>query len=285
MVPRSDHRNISKFWSDRVLSGLSLLQADFTTHEYAPHSHDGLVIAITQEGGAVIRSGRELVEARPNVIFISNPGETQSAWMGRSQRWRYRSFYVSEHALSHIARDAGLENQPGFACTSILDPELCEVFLSLHSALTQEHDLFGAIEFLTAAFCRLFARHGAGKGHVRAEPADASRLHLVIELMRQRFQDSLELNDLAELAGLTVFQLIRSFRRMTGFTPHAYLTQLRLNAAREDLRRGLDMAETAIAAGFYDQSALTKHFKRAYGITPGQFATAVRADRRPPHRP
>ena len=60
-------------------------------------------------------------------------------------------------------------------------------------------------------------------------------------------------------------------------TPHAYLVQTRLDAARDLLRRGRPIADIALMAGFYDQPALTKHFKRALGITPLQYARAVGA--------
>jgi len=49
------------------------------------------------------------------------------------------------------------------------------------------------------------------------------------------------------------------------------------NAACRHIARGHSLAESALAAGFCDQSALTKHFKRCYGMTPLQFAKAVRA--------
>jgi AraC-like DNA-binding protein len=55
-----------------------------------------------------------------------------------------------------------------------------------------------------------------------------------------------------------------------------YLTQVRLNMACRHLRRGMPIADVAAATGFYDQSALTNHFRRSYGITPLQFATAAR---------
>ena len=61
---------------------------------------------------------------------------------------------------------------------------------------------------------------------------------------------------------------------MGGLTPHAYLTQIRLRAACGHLRRGLALAEAALASGFYDQSALNRHFKRAYAITPRQYLSA-----------
>ena len=101
----------------------------------------------------------------------------------------------------------------------------------------------------------------------------------IADVMRERFADSLLLEDLAAIAGLTVFQLIGLFKRTIGTTPHVYLTHVRLNAACRLVRRGLPIAEAATAAGFCDQSALTKHFKRCYGMTPLQFARAATGGR------
>lgn len=42
------------------------------------------------------------------------------------------------------------------------------------------------------------------------------------------------------------------------------------------LRSGMAIAEAAAIAGFYDQSALTKHLKQSYGVTPLQFVRAGR---------
>ena len=70
-------------------------------------------------------------------------------------------------------------------------------------------------------------------------------------------------------------KLIRSFRVAFGFTPHRYLTQLRLGQARQLLRYGHDSGEVAHAVGFYDQSQMNRHFIRYYGITPGRYARSI----------
>jgi AraC-like DNA-binding protein len=87
----------------------------------------------------------------------------------------------------------------------------------------------------------------------------------------------LHLEDLAASVGLTTFQLIGLFKRTVGLTPHTYLTQVRLGMACRHLRHSPVLAEVATAVGFYDQSALNKHFKRCYGITPLQFSRAAQA--------
>jgi AraC-like DNA-binding protein len=95
--------------------------------------------------------------------------------------------------------------------------------------------------------------------------------------MQAEYATNLRLEDLAADVGLTTFQIIGLFKRTVGLTPHAYLTQVRLNMACRQLRHAPVLADVAPAVGFYDQSALNKHFKRCYGITPLQFARAAAA--------
>lgn len=278
-MPRVDRRNRSRYWSSLGLSGLSMLEADFATHEYAPHRHDEFVIAVTEVGGAIIKTGRETIEVRPDVLFVSNPTEPQSAWMGRSERWRYRSFYLSDAALAEVARHVGIDGAPCFPRSAVRDAELCRALLDLHRAPAVAQDSFEDAQLLISTLGRVFIRHGHYDQKIQAELPEWHSLDRVLEYMREGFRDRLELVDLAGVAGMTVFQLIEQFRRATGLTPHAFLIQLRLSAARQELKHGASLAEVAIATGFYDQSALTKHFKRAYGITPGQYVNAVRSDR------
>ena len=93
--------------------------------------------------------------------------------------------------------------------------------------------------------------------------------------MQAHFARDLSINELAACAGLSPFHFVRCFRRATGLPPHAWLTQLRLDHARALLGRGRSPADAAVAAGFYDQSHLIRHFKRTYGITPGQYVAAL----------
>ena len=106
-------------------------------------------------------------------------------------------------------------------------------------------------------------------GVVRGE-LQVNLLHLPLSVPGE-----LHLEELAAAVGLTTFQLIGLFKRTTGLTPHAYLTQIRLGMACRRLRHSQAIAEIATEVGFYDQSALSRHFKRCYGITPLQFARAA----------
>jgi AraC-like DNA-binding protein len=279
-MARPDTKNTTKYWWDKHVSGLSLMHADFTSHDFAPHTHDAFVIAVTELGGARIKSRGVTEVALSSGLFVSNPEEPQSSWMGDSPRWRYRSMYLTQAAIDVVAEGLGIESVPYFTRNIFPDADLVSGFASLHRSLEAGADRFREHELLISAFGHLFGRRGSGGDRIEPAPRDRVLVHRIVDLMRQRFADNLLLGDLAATAGLSVFQLIGLFKRTIGTTPHVYLTHVRLNAACSRLRLGDSIAEAAIAAGFCDQSGLTKHFKRCYGITPLQFAKAAASTRR-----
>lgn len=274
-MARTDPRNSTQYWWDRHLTGLSLLRADFTTHEYPPHTHDALVVAVTEQGGSIVKSRGEVTEARASTLFVFNPAEPHAGWMGWSERWQYRSLYLTQVALDQVARELGVEAVPYFTRNLFDDSDLIDSFLAMHRAIEQGRDVFRERELLVGTFGRLFQRHGSGGGRIEPGPRDRALLDKVMERMRADYASDLRLEELAADVGLTTFQLIGLFRRTVGLTPHAYLTQVRLGMACRRLRHSQAIADVATDVGFYDQSALTRHFKRCYGITPLQFARAA----------
>ncbi len=267
-MARTDPNNRARYWADRRVRGLTLLHADFTRHDYAPHRHDALVVAVTELGGAEFSSRGRSDEARPDVMMVFNPDEPHSGRMGRSERWRYRSLYLDAQALAGLKSGLGIDAIPYFTRNLFTDRDLIAGFLALHRALDAGEV---AAETMLASFGALFRRHGSGDRRALAAPRDRALLDRVIARMRDRDAENLSLADLGMAVGLTPFQLIALFKRGTGLTPHAYLTQLRLDRAMGYLAEGRSIVETALLAGFCDQSALQRHFKRVHGFTPLQF--------------
>lgn len=274
-MARVDPHNSTQYWWDRHLTGLSLLNADFTTHEYPPHTHEALVVAMTEQGGSIVRSRGQVEEASPSTLFVFNPAEPHAGRMGWSERWRYRSMYLTRQALADVAENLGIEEIPYFTRNTFGDCDLIGAFLAMHYALEDGRDVFRERELLVGTFGRLFDRHGSSsRRRILPAPRDRQLVRRVTERMQAEYATDLRLEILAAEVGLTTFQLIGLFKRTVGMTPHAWLTQLRLQMACRQLRHHVEPAAVATAVGFYDQSALNKHFKRSYGITPLQFAKA-----------
>jgi AraC-like DNA-binding protein len=273
-LARTDTRNTARFWRDPTVPGLSCLAADFTTHDYAPHRHEALVVAVTEIGGSEFKSRGLTEEAKPSRLLVFNPDEPHSGRMARSGRWRYRGLYLTGAAIAAVKSAVGIEVTPYFTRNVFDDADLIESFLSLHHSLDCG-TVFEQRSHLVASFGELFLRYGSGAVRMEAAPRDGAKIAALKTIARERYTENLSLDDMGASVGLTPFQLIALFKRETGLTPHAFLTQLRLKAAIAAMKKGVPIAEAAIAAGFYDQSALTKHFKRCFGITPLQW---VRAD-------
>jgi AraC-like DNA-binding protein len=250
------------------------MAAEFTSHEFPPHTHDAFVVAATESGGSQIKSRGDVSDADPTGLFVFNPEEPQAGWMGRSTHWEYRAFYMAKPAMVMLANDLGLPELPYFLRNRFTDRDLIDGFLTLHRALDGPADLMGTRQLTIEIFERLFARYGSGRRPACSNVHDKERVRTATDLMRVRYGEPLTLDDLSEALGVTNYQLIGLFKRTIGITPHSYLIQVRLGAACRLLKGGTAIADTAAACGFYDQSALTKQFKRCYALTPLQFGQA-----------
>jgi AraC-like DNA-binding protein len=193
--------------------------------------------------------------------------------MRESRYWRYRGLYLAQPAIDHILTALGLARLPGFTTNAINDARLIRGFTAAHQAFADSDDAL-ARERLIAAFGDLFALPAAGGVVQQHRGCSRAAVDRALAMINDGFRDRLTVDRLAAAVGLSPFQLIRQFNRATGMPPHAHLVRRRLHVAIRAIRRGASLPNAATSAGFYDQSALTRHFRRAYGITPGQYQRA-----------
>jgi transcriptional regulator of acetoin/glycerol metabolism len=105
----------------------------------------------------------------------------------------------------------------------------------------------------------------------------AGAMRRIREYMELHLGQSIDLSMLAGVAGLSVHHFARQFKQSIGVTPHHYLTQKRVERAQEMLAQtDLSLSEIAYAAGFSDQSHLTRHFRHMLGTTPREFRWSQR---------
>lgn len=103
------------------------------------------------------------------------------------------------------------------------------------------------------------------------------RLARVLEYMSAHFAEPLTLENLAAEAVVSKFHFSRLFRRSTGATPHAFLVQLRMEAARRMLMTtDLNVAEIATSCGFARAAHFGTTFTKHFGVSPTAFRGQAR---------
>lgn len=97
-------------------------------------------------------------------------------------------------------------------------------------------------------------------------------LRSVRDMLHEGFCEQLSLAELSGEVGVHPSYLARSFRDRYGCTIGEYLRRLRADYAAERLRGSdVPLSEIAQAAGYSDQGHFTRLFRRATGLTPGQY--------------
>jgi AraC-like DNA-binding protein len=111
-----------------------------------------------------------------------------------------------------------------------------------------------------------------------ASPAGISPgIRRALSHIERHFTETLYLEELAGLAGLSICRFVTVFRRQVGLTPHRFICHRRIRYAKALLRDGMPPALAASEAGFFDQSHLSRHFKNICGITPGRYLRDLEA--------
>jgi AraC-like DNA-binding protein len=261
--------------------GVELLHAHFEHHVYERHSHEGYAIGVTETGVQAFHCRGALHASAAGMIMAFNPDEPHDGRAGVPEGFTYRMLYLPPETVRAVLVDAGdgRRTELPFARAPIIrDAVLARRVQALHVALSEGAPMLETEALLRDTCLRFAARHA----DARFASADTARrpnlgaLRRVRDFLQETLPEDVATAELADIAGMSRFHLCRVFARAYGLPPHAYQLQLRLAEAKRQLAAGQPPAEVAAGIGFADQSHLTKRFKGAFGITPGQFAAASR---------
>jgi AraC-like DNA-binding protein len=96
----------------------------------------------------------------------------------------------------------------------------------------------------------------------------------------KHYDEPVQLRNLARIAGVSPFHLVRLFSATLGITPHRFQILLRLSRAMTMLRDGTCIAQVAHGVGFADHSHLDRSFRILMGMTPTQYQESMAFDGR-----
>ncbi|MCM5681815.1 AraC family transcriptional regulator [Schlegelella sp. S2-27] len=251
-----------------------------SSRHFGRHSHATYGIGVLEDGAQRSASGQGIVEARAGDLIATNPGEVHDGRPlgGPSRRWRM--VYLEPPVLAAMAGGGAAGQGLELTRPVIRDPRLTPALVRLldrvaawNGGSRSPADALACEEALVHACGLLLARHATA-----VLPDDAAA---DVSAVRDRLADELldppTLAELAAMAGLSRYQLLRRFARVHGLTPYAWLLQQRAERARHLIGSGAPLVDAAAAAGFADQSHMTRVFTRQFGFTPGAWQRGVAA--------
>ncbi|NUO54101.1 MAG: helix-turn-helix transcriptional regulator [Polyangiaceae bacterium] len=247
---------------------------------------ESLELSVSVPGLRAFRETRsQLVTSVKEFYAVGRLERGRSSFWGRGKVWRSEPGSILVKEPGDVHRDIAHDGSITFTAVTLPTAEIERAretgkviskphfeagdersapFHRLHDAVISGADRLSLEVALTEAVTA-FARLGD------ARPDQTRPVRRAVEFLRENLADAVTLDDLASHAELDKFHLCRAFRTQIGFPPHAYLTHLRIHRAKALLRAGIRPSELAPRVGLYDQSQLTRHFRRIVGVTPARY--------------
>lgn len=263
----------SKLWKCEQIKGVELLKASFKQFQFSRHWHDELAVGIIEKGAEGLNYRGSKIIIPENHIVAINPAEVHTGFAGGEYGWTYRMFYFDTQLIDRHFSESPQSVLPFIKNPIIHDPGLFSLLYQLHVALEFSSFNLTKETLLALTFTKLFSRHGDSGFTVPGIFKESKSNSNIRDYLLENWQKNVTLDSLEELSGRSKYQLIRSFSMQYRLTPHQFLLLVKTTKAKNLLRGGRSCADTALECGFYDQSHMTRNFKRAFGVSPKRYSS------------
>lgn len=232
-------------------------------------SHSLASISLVLSGTFVYRSDHASWLMSAGSLLLGNPGNRFECSHRHGEGDRCLSFQLEPELFERLAHDAGARGV-GFE-SDCLPPLRALAPLVVRAATAAgRRDSFEEIALeLAGAAVRL---GGDGRRGVATRASDAARISRVVRQMESCVDAAFTLAELARSAGLSRYHFLRTFKSVTGVTPHQWLLRARLREAAERLATRRDpITRIALDAGFADLSNFVRSFRAEFGVSPRRY--------------
>lgn len=253
-------------------TGIERIEARFHGNAFDLHRHDTYAIGVTLHGVQRFHYRGAVRHSLPGQVIVLHPDELHDGGAGTEDGLRYRILYLEPSLLLDCLDGAPL---PFVAEAVVSDPVLRGTLLSALAPLEEELDELFVADFI-AQLARNLGRHAGQSAKPMGKTAWRAAA-LARDYLEENAGRPVRSGELEAVTGLDRYALSRHFRATYSTSPHRFLVMRRLQRARRMIEAGEALAEIAVAAGFSDQSHFNRHFKKAFGLTPGRWSALVRS--------
>ena len=193
---------------------------------FAPHVHDEFAVGVCTEGTELIRYRGRLHQAGLGSVVILEPGVPHTGGPEQPRGFVYRVMYPGTGLLAEGLRPGQAARPPRFRQPVVADPALAGELRRLHARLSRGAEPLEAESRLVWLLAALVDRHASGvSGGCAVRNAYGVAREVMTRLADQAAGPS-GLTELAAAAGMSRYQLLRSFQAEVGMPPYAWLAQV-----------------------------------------------------------
>ena len=251
------------------LAGVERIEAYFGGKAYGRHRHDTYAIGITQRGVQSFHYRGGLVRSLPGHTMVLHPDEPHDGQAGTEEGFGYRMAYVAPALLQQALGGRALPFIAGGVSTHPALQRAALALLQEDYPLRDELAWYEALSDMASAL-----QDAAGLRSPRHTP-DFHAACRARECIHEALPHSVSMAQLESACGRDRWSLSRDFKWFFGTSPYRYLSLRRLDSARQQMLLGQSLADCADAAGFADQSHMTRQFVRTFGLPPARWLQTV----------
>lgn len=249
-----------------ALPHLELRRSTHSCAGYQTHTHEEYAFGLIDSGTAIYSHGDFRTPVVPGMVVMMEPGLPHACNPDPHQSWSYRMLYVDAAWVQRLRHpNNGNSPQLMLARRYSADPAAAISLRRVFDAL-QTPTCAKAVNACLVDFLTNYALSPATNQSITV--ADHTALARAKALITSCANDSVSLQHLAQISGLSPYHLIRRFKLAYGQTPHAFQIDQRLNTAKKLLKQGQPLSDVALQTGFADQAHFQRHFKKRHAITP-----------------
>ena len=266
--------------SGKGWQGLDVAEIIHPLDDFALPAYPRHILVINLSPPSTIQerlAGRQGHLGTGNLVIL--PAGAPTNWhLEREGEVRHLHLYLSPILIQEIAASADINpDTVEFVDTlGIFDPQIETIALSLLSEL-RSNGLGGKLYVQSLANIlgiHLLRRYSSVKqpSLPRSVGLDQTTLRRVSAYIEEHLAEDLSLAELAALASLSPYYFARLFKASTGYSPHQYVIQRRVERAKLLLSTThWSLGAIAHAVGFAHESHLALHFKRLTGLIPSSY--------------
>jgi AraC family transcriptional regulator len=233
----------------------------------------GASISLVLSGAFVYRSAHGASLLSAGSLMLVSPGQSFECSHAHGEGDRCLSFQFDAQLFDRLAHDAG-------ASRATFDRQTLPPLRALAPLTARARAAMASSDALEEIAVELAGVVAGIAARVRRPPSAASQHHArIARVLRLLESDSTGPHSLASLArgaGLSPYHFLRTFKRVTGVTPHQWLLRARLREAARRLSATREpVTDIALDVGFEDLSNFMRTFRTEFGVSPRRYRLAA----------